>query len=215
MKKVLLVVLMVLLVPCAGMGEEDYTWLTVSRTKGVGLMESAYLLVNDDVSGGCWTNIQAVKDRIRYRLESEGISVSQEEFLITTPKNPIIVFSVFGDRFVGRCGASYRLEVLVPAASSSWGTGSKVNVAIRGLMPLWVNSGRLTSAVDAKANGQLINSADSLMDSLLADVLSSRKDKMVVNAKKQCFKEFHPMTFREYEEKLKAHQSKLNNKSKK
>ena len=51
----------------------------------LGLIHNVHLSVNDRVTGGCWTNIESIKQKTRLTLEQSGISVYLEPLSTTFP----------------------------------------------------------------------------------------------------------------------------------
>lgn len=80
----------------------DPRWMSLGNT--------AEVEVSDQVSDGCWTNVEATKNAVTLELQRNGFTVSDEEFF---PLRITLVAVGYRDQF--GCVASHSLEVRVPA----------------------------------------------------------------------------------------------------
>lgn len=173
-----------LLYPASLFATTHGTTVYISSEKSVGLVESVNLIVIDEVGGGCWTNVKAVKNRLRYRLQAENISVNMADSSPISAKNPILTLSLVGFRSNRMCVVSYDLD-LETASRSKYGLkNSDSQVIVSTVGSLWSESGVLISN---ETNKKILELVDSLADQLLADILSARKDEAVIEARKKFF----------------------------
>ncbi len=70
----------------------------INVDQSVGLIKNIVLLVEDKVSGGCWTNVDQVKEQVRRSLEESGLQVYDEPLLILSPLSSNLVITVDGSR---------------------------------------------------------------------------------------------------------------------
>ncbi|MCL7941232.1 hypothetical protein M8009_13140 [Halomonas sp. ATCH28] len=70
----------------------------LNSNESLGLIHSASIEVFDDVTGGCWTNAEAIKQKARLTLEQSGVSVYLEELSENYPYSASIYIEAFGKR---------------------------------------------------------------------------------------------------------------------
>lgn len=158
----------------------------ISRDKSVGLIQSVYLTIDDEVVDGCWTNVEAVRNRLRYRLEAENITVYMGNDIPDSERNPMLTFSLVGFRSHKMCIVSYDMD-LQTISQSEYGQRENDNrVVIFSFGSLWSESGVF---IDTNADRKIMRLADSLADQLLADILSARRDLDVIEARKRLYDE--------------------------
>lgn len=168
----------------------------LTKEESLGLIEDMYIEVNADVDDGCWTNKKAFKKRLRHRLESEGIKISDEKFFLSTPKNPNLIFSVLGFRSGDLCVCSYNVFVGTPDGKLSYGTkkaNTRVDVANFAL--LWKRVGLFTSS---DPNKKMLELANTIVDSLVADIAAQEEKDNVYEAGDKFFTELPVYTEREF-----------------
>lgn len=89
--------------------DHENKFITISQS--VGLIKHVFLLVDDQVSGGCWGNAQQLREQVKQSLEQKGLRVYDEPLLITSPLSSNLLISGQGSRGErGICFGSIRLE---------------------------------------------------------------------------------------------------------
>ena len=183
-KYLYLFIFLILLCPSNVFADLNNSATYISRDKSVGLIDSVYLTIDDEVVDGCWTNVEAVRNRLRYRLEAENLTVFMGNNIPDSQRNPMLTFSLVGFRSHKMCIVSYDMD-LETISQSEYGQEEDDNrVVIFSFGSLWSESGVF---IDTNANRKILKLADSLADQLLADILSARRDADVIEARKKLY----------------------------
>lgn len=140
--------------------------------KALGLVHNAYIEVRDDVTGGCWTNSEAIKQKARLTLEQSGISVYEEPLATSFPVSADIYISAYGQRSASSvCYGS--IEVTVADTASRY----LGEVALVGDVSYFKSA---YVAFGANLNNPFSEAAESSINELAADILSGRRDETVM-----------------------------------
>lgn len=134
---------------------------------GIGLIERVKLVVNDNVSGGCWTNANSVKQKIRLTLEQSGIGVESDVGILFEPKNARVTVTVSGKRVQGTCYSAYDFKVM-RFAEERLGI---VRIAVPA--DLFSRNG---AASGENVNAQVLSSMTEFANEFAADVLKERRN---------------------------------------
>lgn len=189
--------------------EQDYfnevfaSTTRISLEESVGLIRAVQLEVSDQVDGGCWTNSSAVAARARAELEKAGIAVYEEPLAFYGPFSPVLEIAVLGFKSGGNNGIcagyakvnSYYFDESELGSLANTGNIFKVS----GVVSSWSTGSLFTSG--STLNAQVSEYVQESIDTLIADILSSRRSDEV----KELIKVWNndpPMTRREWDEYL-------------
>ncbi len=161
----------------------------------LGLIRNVYLVIDDQVEGKCWTNIEQVKQKARLTLEQSGISVYDEPLFIISPFSTNIVITGLGLRTdSGTCFGS---------------------ISVRNYREIFTDFGDVTikysgsnfyrssvSLSGSNLNSSFLTAVDTFIAQFSSDVISGRRNPHVSEIlKKQ--ETSKPVTMREYVEMFK------------
>ncbi|WP_288367473.1 hypothetical protein [uncultured Marinobacter sp.] len=137
----------------------------------LGLIHNVHLSVNDRVTGGCWTNIESIKQKTRLTLEQSGISVYLEPLSTTFPLAANISIEAFGDRTsYSTCYGSLSISVV-----------SSANRNFRGVT--LIAEGRYFHrnyvAIGNSLNEQFSEASETAINELSATIISKRRNELV------------------------------------
>jgi hypothetical protein len=76
MRQAALAAALVCCLQAAHADDPENVWLGTQQA--LGLLESAVLIITDQVAGECWTNVDSVEKSIRRKLEQSGIAVKDQ-----------------------------------------------------------------------------------------------------------------------------------------
>ena len=137
----------------------------------LGLVHNASIAVYDDVSGGCWTNAEAIKQKARLTLEQSGISVYLEPLSTRYPAAAAIYIEAFGERAAdSTCYGSIEVGVSDTASRMIGDTHLMGEI----------NYFRETSAaIGYTLNEQFSRAVEENINKLAAEILSTRRNEKV------------------------------------
>ncbi|QNI03060.1 hypothetical protein HXW73_09015 [Halomonas sp. SH5A2] len=137
----------------------------------LGLVHNAYIEVIDDVTGGCWTNSNSIKQKARLTLEQSGISVYDEPLATRFPISANVLITAHGKRSSSStCFGTIEVKV-ADTASRFLG-----DIALVGDVH-YFESGYI--AIGPSLNNQFLEAAESSVNELAADILSGRRNETV------------------------------------
>lgn len=161
--------------------EEDYQRERFDKTvligfeEALGLVRAVELQVSDQVDGGCWTNAEAVKARLRVELERSGIAVFDEPLAFRTATAPVLELVVLGYRIDKQgCIATAQMQVKYPVRDYMGSLGYTGSVfAVSGISVLWGTSVIMNSG--SKVDDMVLSNAQEWVDTLNADISKARR----------------------------------------
>ncbi|MFG6159614.1 hypothetical protein ACGTNG_12480 [Halomonas sp. 1390] len=143
----------------------------LSSNESLGLIHNASIEVFDDVTGGCWTNAEAIKQKARLTLEQSGVSVYLEELSENYPYSASIYIEAFGKRSSSSaCFGS--IEVGIQDTSSRSIGESYLLGSINFYRQRSVAMGR-------SLNEPFSNSVEESINKLAAEIISNRRNENV------------------------------------
>jgi hypothetical protein len=148
--------------------------IRLSSSEALGLIRATHLIVTDQVSDGCWTNVSAVEAKMRAALERATVAVYLEPLATYNVLSPQITLNVLGYRTDnGLCvgHASMAVEVLSGEDLGSFQyTGAIFKIMSIGR--LW---DRATLFSGPSLNDQLLSQAEEWIDTLTADIFAAKR----------------------------------------
>lgn len=84
---------------------------TLEPSDAIGLFDAVRLQIEDQISDGCWTNVAAVKSRIRAELERSNIAVYDEVLFSHTARTPIVLITGVGGRNDNLCIGNFKISI--------------------------------------------------------------------------------------------------------
>lgn len=140
-------------------------------SESLGLVHNASIEIFDDVSGGCWTNAEAIKQKARLTLEQSGISAYLEPLATRYPYAAAVHIDAFGQRASdSRCFGAIEVGVTDTAART---IGETYLVG-----DLYYFQERAT-AIGSSLNDQFATHAEESINKLAAEILSNRRNETV------------------------------------
>lgn len=170
----------------------------------LGLITQVYLVVSDQITENCWTNADNIKANVRLKFEQNDIEVLQYEPSFLTVFHPSVFITGYGLRAKnGRCigNASFKVLYFFQAAYNDPRTVSNDYIITGNSVPF---EKRVIFAAPRNLNNQFSTFFDTASSELIADILTARRNKIIVNFK-QVFPSLadKPMSMDELEKKLK------------
>jgi len=149
--------------------------LYVDREEAVGLARGVYLVVEDQATGKCWTNIKRGHDDAKLLLEQNGIVIFPEPLAAYTVFNPAVQILVLATRSEsGFCVGKINVNVY-HASEQVYGESSEYIVSTLG--QLWSRSAIMGN--DTNLNDQILDWIDTMMTEYAADVVKKRQGSAV------------------------------------
>lgn len=143
--------------------------------QALGLVRAVFFEVQDHVSGGCWTNVSAVRQSVESSLRQVGISVYDEPLVYDPPFSIRLVVAGFGNRVGadGSCGVTLTFTAFSPGlVTSHQGRGPQMRLDA----VLFDRKGMLLgSRLDERIAGQV----EGWVGDFGAAVLAGRRDPRV------------------------------------
>lgn len=173
----------------------------VDATNQVGLISNLHIFSTDNVTGSCWTNISAVTNRVRAKLEQGDIATYDEPLFSMIGFNAGLNLQANGMRTDGGlCVTSFEYQVFIRTTQeigSQELTGSTWQFRHT---PIIFQRGMIATS-SSNNNEQLLSSADRYTDALITSIYSARRDRNV----SEILSTFphagdDPMTVREFNE---------------
>jgi hypothetical protein len=167
----------------------------VEVKESLGLIRNAYLVIDDQVEGKCWTNTDQVKQKARLTLERSGISVYDEPLFIISPVSTNIVITGLGLRSdAGTCFGS----IEVSSFREIFTYFGDVSIKYSGS-----NFSRNSVAISSSnLNSSFLSAVDTFISQLSSDVIAGRRNQNV-NAILEKQVSSKPVTMREFVEMFK------------
>ena len=164
----------------------------VEVKESLGLIRNVYLVIDDQVEGKCWTNLEQVKQKARLTLEQSGISVYDEPLFIISPFSTNIVIAGLGLRSdAGICFGS----IEVRSFREIFTDFGDVSIKYSG-----INFSRGSAALSGgNLNSSFLSSVDTFISQLSSDVFAGRRNPHVSEILKKR-KNSKPVTMREFVE---------------
>lgn len=166
----------------------------------IGLIRGVRLLVEDQVSGGCWTNARRIRASLRLELERAGIAVYEEDLAYNSVFSPVLHVEVYGHANGGVCIGGANMQVfaeVVERRGSLSQTGKVFNIG--GTIVLWRSNALYSTG--GILNAQLLDWAETGVETLIADILKARREESVA-ALLAVWPDEPPMTRAEFETKM-------------
>lgn len=139
--------------------------------ESLGLLHNVSLSVNDNITGGCWTNAEAIKQKTRLTLEQSGISVHLQPMASRYPYNGDLQISAFGGRSAaGRCLGHIEIAIV------DIGIRTMANADLVGEIVYFSDS---AIAAGEDLNDQFASHVEKATNELAATILSSRRHEKV------------------------------------
>ena len=154
----------------------------LSPPESLGLIHHIYVYTNDQVTGGCWTNVDAVLNRAKAKLEQAGIATYGEPFFLYNPFAVTLEISATGYKLdaVRACVGALRMQIMYDARENfgSKQTTGKIWSVTGGLSPFQFGT-IFNSATDRTLNEQILELVDQEIDKLIVAILSGRRNVVV------------------------------------
>ena len=179
-QKILAAALLNLLLSTASYGREQPKADIVEAEQSLGLIQVVELAMEDQVEGGCWTNVERVKQRARLALEQSGIKVYTEPLFHVAPFTTRLSVSALGKRGGGVCFG----DVVVRASGRSflrWGENEEFAIET-----MSVNFSKRAIFVNPRSlDGQILEAVDTFVSEFAADVIANRRHGTVAKLLKE------------------------------
>ena len=145
----------------------------LSINQSLGLIKTVKLVVKDNVTGNCWTNVSHVQQNTRWKLEQSSIAVEKEVDFTARPANALVYVYGAGRRVRGTCFGSIDVEVTRLDRSTYRDTSLTTEVRLYRCGSFgWGSS----------INDTITSTVDECIAELAADVLRARRDPAVRKA---------------------------------
>ena len=141
----------------------DVRWLNLDKNTEFSLT------ISDQVSGGCWTNIKAVKTAVEVELKRSGYNLAVEGPEFSTKIFMTSLGYEMGEQY---CVATYSMKVLGGAVGYFNESGHRVKSAVNAW--LWTSDGIL-SDVKSQMNSRLKNAYVEMIQSFLSIIDAKQK----------------------------------------
>ena len=162
----------------------------VEFTDSLGLIKNVHLVINDQVEGMCWTNINQVKQNARLTLEQSGISVYDEPLMIISPLSTNLIIAGHGRRsYDNGCYGNIELSSY-RIVDIAFGNISVERIGINFKRSMIVSS-------EKNLNDLFVSSVDTLVSMFCSDVIAGRRNPIVSEILKNT-KNITPTTKREF-----------------
>lgn len=167
----------------------------IKADESLGFIKNAYLTVENQVGGLCWTNVDQVKQRAKLTLERIGISVYEEPLFITSPFSTNIVITGLGLRSGdGVCFGNIEIRSFREIFYDFGGASIKYHGS---------NYVRNSVALSgSNLNASFLSAVDTFISEFSADVFVARKNENVANILKK-EDDTNPITMRWIDELFK------------
>lgn len=163
--------------------------------ESLGLIRNAYLVIDDQVEGKCWTNADQVKQKARLTLEQSGISVYDEPLFIISPFSTNIVITGLGLRSdAGTCFGNIEVSSFREVFTDFGDVSIKYSGSNFSRNSVALSSGNL--------NSSFLAAVDTFISQLSSDMFAGRRNQHV-NAILEKQKNSKPVTMREFVEIIK------------
>tara|TARA_R100001230_G_C5672407_1_gene177488 strand:+ start:723 stop:1355 length:633 start_codon:yes stop_codon:yes gene_type:complete len=139
----------------------------------IGLVHNVHIIVSDQVDGGCWTNVDAIENRLVSKLEQAGIRTYDERLAFYDGFSAMLSVSVVGYRSSTANCVGYLEYDVSKLANSEFNRASGVPVYIESIGVLFGKGQLLSGGV---LNDRLLSQVDSWTDELIASIYTKRRD---------------------------------------
>lgn len=150
---------------------QDKLWIHPKIAPGV--VRHVRLVVDDQVSGSCWTNSRDAFVKVRLVLEKIDVSVTEEEFSFYEVTTPFVVLKALGLRSGNSCAVHATFSVEYQAISEASRLNG-VSAEVVHLPIMFSRSAIFTNG--SSANRQLTTFFETSAEDLASEVLSGRRD---------------------------------------
>lgn len=146
----------------------------VYPTETVGLIRAVELIIDDQVDGGCWTNLSAVRARLRAELERSNVAVFTEPLASYNVLSPQVSFSVLGYRVNANLCVGHANMRVAYRAHTELGSVTNTGTVFEFLAQavIWERNSILSST---SLNDQLLGFSSEWVDELVGDIAASRR----------------------------------------
>lgn len=148
-------------------------WKKFELDNGIGLIDHVYLVVHDDITGGCWSNINAVKNRVRAKLSQANISVYDEHLAFYDGYYALLEITGTGYRSGGMCVGMIDYAVYADAQGEilNFATNREWSYPVQAVL-----FERLSVANNPNnLNQQFLSTVDSATDEIIGDIYEGRR----------------------------------------
>lgn len=152
----------------------------ISSDVAIGILHNAHVVILDGVTDGCWTNIEAVRNRAKAKLEQAGIRTYDERLAFQNGFTARLVISGDGFRAGSVCVGTIRYSVRATVDNrfgDSESTGTVWSVEQDAVM---FSKGGIATDGD-NLNSVFLSNIDSYTDELISTIYSARRDEDVKN----------------------------------
>lgn len=156
-------------------------FVSIAPSDRIGLIRGVYLAVQDDVSGGCWTNAISIENKTRIFLERNNIGVFDEQLLSNAYAGQLFIYAA-GEAIsnaYGKLGCVGRLSVTLsvyPTVEEFLPSVGKVKLVT--VQTLWQGDWYLLSSPNL--NTQIVQYVDSGLNSMLAEGLKNLRTNNII-----------------------------------
>ncbi|MFC4353034.1 hypothetical protein ACFOW6_15905 [Fodinicurvata halophila] len=177
--------------------ESESTYPTyISLEESLGLIQNVHLEVVDDVEGGCWTNVETVRQKARLAFEQSDIRVYQEPLASTSLFTPKFLINTVGWRTErGTCVGTMNVRS-ISRVYTELGKQEEFNVGVNSIS--FEYQATMTS-ID-NLNTTILDSTEQATSKFIADIISNSRNKNVSQLLNsfEGIEDAEPLTMKEY-----------------
>lgn len=184
------------LAPAAHSYENNLKVLRIEDS--LGLIKNVSLMIEDEISGQCWTNSDKIRQQSKLILEQSELKVYEEPLFIISPFSVNLVISALGERSgEGRCFGSFRIESFRQTLTHY--NGVKIQYRAANFTQNMVASG----SGRGNLNDHFLEAADNFVSMFSSQVTAARKLPLVsdvIEQDKTTYNDANVITMREFVE---------------
>ncbi len=166
-----------LALPSPALTQSDAGFEFLDRDQTLGFVTFAEIALNDDVTGGCWTNADSIRARIRLLFEQNDIETI-DNISFNSMSAPFVSVSAFGFKNGSLCIVSAEFSVLA-RGTSYWDASERDgNYWLVAHVNQMYSSQHLFSGPNP-VNDDISDWFEGQASNFLASVLASRRDPYV------------------------------------
>ncbi|WP_417275603.1 hypothetical protein [Celeribacter halophilus] len=174
----------------------------VDEDKTAGFVRYVYIVMDDQVGGGCWTNVDSVKAKLRLALERDGIGVLNEAPAFYSPAVVVLAFQGLGVRAdSGVCAGNFSLDIGRYSSSRWGGDYGTTPFNFSAWHEFWSTSTIFISGQNH--NSQVVEFAEGALTRFLGDYFAAKRSDEVALFYEQFPKlEEEPLSWAEFKKSL-------------
>ncbi|WP_141440130.1 hypothetical protein [Vreelandella titanicae] len=139
----------------------------------LGLLHNVHVNVFDDVDGGCWTNVDAVENRVISKLEQAGVRTYDEHLAFYNGFSALLSVSALGYRDGSSTCIGYLTYDIKKLADTEFNRANDEPFSVK-VVGVIYEKGQLLSG-GGNLNDRLLSQVDSWTDELIAKIYKGRR----------------------------------------